>query len=796
MEPRYEIVVPAELGGVVVREGRSLTTLTVGRLSPGAVVTQKEVSGERVRINKVSGAGPLQGWVSRRLLTPVEASSKTGRTHQDSEIQVPSDVSIFVKAETEVDRVGAKSALDAARAKGKDGTALLIVVVALLSMGRYQEALDAAHDAAATFSSEGVTDGWASSMLATAIARLANGDAQHALDDAFSALDAFRPLGDRQMQASSLSTVANARLALGEAALALAASKDALALFREVSDSQGETAAELTVTDALRALDDAKGRCACAMDSISAQPNVGDATKAIHTLLDASASVASSGTVEALEEGLKLAIESVQLSRSTGTHPPLVATSLLLAASMRLALGTSDIALVTQDAQAALTMSQDMADPRGEADALIILSRAKLASGFPSSAQETAERAKQVCSDNVVRVKAFSVGAAAALAIGDAQSTMERVTNGLEVFDRKEVTARDEGIRCQLLRSGAQAQIALAGDACDGTKLSEALRMANKSAAISQVLGDQSGEADSLLIVASAAIRKQGEIQTALAAAERTRSICLLLGDRRRLGLATHTVAQCNSIVGHVETGLETAMQAVVLLREVGDAFGEASALHTAAHALLRLERFSDGLRVAKEVLCIFKRLRNKEMQDAVEGMIAKTLEVLPNRAQTHLRAFQPQDRGRRIGCERITFPDIANVVIWCPPVHQQSYLMYCLELFKIVDDMKNEVGKTEILVVTQGVMARQLGQELPATWMAVAASTVWALVRTVRLESPRLAISTVDIPTAATPTEIQECLLRAHSSSGPRSEIAFYVDRRNRLKANHPALPEGMVWG
>merc|ERR1712176_1132308 len=121
-------------------------------------------------------------------------------------------------------------------------------------------------------------------------------------------------------------------------------------------------------------------------------------------------------------------------------------------------------------------------------------------------------------------------------------------------------------------------------------------------------------------------------------------------------------------------------------------------------------------------------------------------------------------------------------------PVNQHAYIVYSLELLKLVDDVKNQTAKTSILVTTQGVMARQLGQEMAGNWTAIAAAVVWGMVRTIRLESPRLNVSTVDLPTGASPHEITECFRSAQLNSGPRHEIAYFIDRRNKLKSNHPS--------
>merc|ERR1719382_828316 len=113
------------------------------------------------------------------------------------------------------------------------------------------------------------------------------------------------------------------------------------------------------------------------------------------------------------------------------------------------------------------------------------------------------------------------------------------------------------------------------------------------------------------------------------------------------------------------------------------------------------------------------------------------------------------------------------NCVIWMAPVNQHSYVMYDLELLKMVDDMKNQTSKTTIMVACQGSFARQTGELAAPGIEGVMGMTCFAIVRTIRLESPRLHIYTVDLPPAATAGEIAECLRSAMQNSGNRDEIA-----------------------
>lgn len=65
---RWEVVGGADKGGILVRGGQSTTSEQLGdRLATGAVVEELELVGERLRYQKISGAGPDAGWVSTSL---------------------------------------------------------------------------------------------------------------------------------------------------------------------------------------------------------------------------------------------------------------------------------------------------------------------------------------------------------------------------------------------------------------------------------------------------------------------------------------------------------------------------------------------------------------------------------------------------------------------------------------------------------------------------------------------------------------------------------------------------------
>jgi len=61
----FEVVGGVKQGGILVRKGRALSSPQQReRLAVGALVEELEVAGDRLRVAKITGAGPEEGWIS------------------------------------------------------------------------------------------------------------------------------------------------------------------------------------------------------------------------------------------------------------------------------------------------------------------------------------------------------------------------------------------------------------------------------------------------------------------------------------------------------------------------------------------------------------------------------------------------------------------------------------------------------------------------------------------------------------------------------------------------------------
>mmetsp|Transcript_56608 Transcript_56608/g.143285 ORF Transcript_56608/g.143285 Transcript_56608/m.143285 type:complete len:778 (-) Transcript_56608:100-2433(-) len=769
----YEVVSGAGHGGIPVKDGKSLTSKLLGRLEPGAIVSEQERLGERLRLTKISGLGPDAGWVSVRLVAKVDAAKVEGQPG----LVAFRGTSLLARAEAQVEQEGAEAALAAAKFKGEqDSSALVIVAVALLTQGFASEALKAASEAMKLLQRSGNKEDEASATLVFAAAQLAHGDAKQSLDAALRALESFRSMGDRQMEASALTTVANSRLVSQEASAALVAAKEALGIFRQLGDVQGEAAAELTITDAYLARDGFEKAMRSVTDErVRHCQAKGDRKGEAQALSHLAAGHAAAGDAA---EAIRVARLALEATRSLGDRTMEAAALRQVAVAQQLDDDGAEDALRT--AQEAHDTSASVDDRQGQAAALLLMARTDIAMHRSERAQERIQQATSLSEqegDRKGQGLARQLSSEMHLYRGDSEAALKDALSSLALLQG----LGDKQVEVAALHTGARAHFANGG----ARAVDQTVALARDAAAICKVIGDARGEAVSLQMVASAKLSVPDGVLEAVMAAERARSLFLMLGDKRQQGLASHTVAQGNIQLGEVDFGLQAAMQAVVLAREAGDRWGEASALHTATHAVIRNGRYAEGLQMAREALALFKKLGSKQMQEAVANMIARIQEILPSRGPGPRTYIQPHDDARLAGSQKNIFQEQPTCVVWSAPVTQQCYIIYCLELLKLVDDLKNQTGKTSILVTTQGVMARQIGQELAANWTGLGASTVWALVRTVRLESPRLNISTVDLPPGASPNEITECLRGAQITAGPRNEIAFFIDRRNKMSVN-----------
>lgn len=756
----YEVISCAELGGALVREGRSLTSKQISRLGLGAIVSEEELAGERVRFKKLAGTGPTSGWVSTKLLKKCEQPKGAAPKPYKG-------TSLLVQAETIVLEKGPAAALQEASSKGKDGN--LLAALAHLASGNPKAALESAQ--AAQESLGGEKKGEASATLAVALAKLAGGSASEAVGLATTALGLFKEVGDKQMEASVLTTIANARLALKEVNPASTAVQEALKIFREIGDAEGEEAAQLTFRDICCAKEGKqKGLATVAKELAAHCKNKGDKIgegRALQKLAEQQLTGLAAGA-----EMAKLSDEAINLFRQAGDK------KLELAAMHTAAVAQLLEAAEVKAAEDALKVSQAIGDEAGSVDILFTLSSAYLAAGQHSKGLQNAAQARQLAQklgDKCGEARAQQAAATAILSnpAGKPEEALKLAKGAVDLF-RAEGDMRGEA---SALQTAARAS---------GT--TEAASLLRRSATLCAASGDETAEALAQLRLADALLQCEGSMvetfksrREAGNAAERARSLFLMHGDKINQARASHVAAQAKILLGDNDGGVEAAMQAVVIARSQGEKWLEAISLRTAMSGQVSKGSHAEAYRMAKEVKILFNKLGSKNMEEAVGAFMLQLEDALPKIHPIPRRTIAPMDANMNLTGTSV-FTQSTNCIIWTLPVTQQAYLMYCLELLKFADDLKSIPDKVNLIVVTRGVMARHTGEVCPSSIEGVYGTTVFAICRTIRLESPKLLVSCVDVPTSCTVHEMTECIRAARIDPGARNEIAFIVDRANQL--------------
>mmetsp|Transcript_15585 Transcript_15585/g.36753 ORF Transcript_15585/g.36753 Transcript_15585/m.36753 type:complete len:753 (-) Transcript_15585:66-2324(-) len=744
----YEVVSCAELGGALVREGKSLSSQQLSRLGVGAIVSELERAGQRLRYKKVSGTGPESGWISAKLL----AKCDPGKAAAPAKYQ---GKSLIAQAETKILEKGAPQTLKEA---GKDGPGRVQASLAYLADGKCSEAAEAAKEAQGLL--KGQKEGEASASLALALAML-SAEPKAALGHAMTALTGFKEAGDKQMEASTLTAIANARLALKELSVGEAAVKDALRIFREINDTDGEQAAQVTLLDIATAKEGpATAHRAVSKEQMAYYKSKGDKLgegKALQKLAEQLMTTAK-------EEAAKYAREAASLFVQAGDKKAQVSalhTAVLVQPADQVSA-----------AEEALQISKSIGDEASQVDLLIGLSMALGADAALPRAQEAQALAKKL-GDRSGEARAMHAAAVASLNLGKREEALSLAKQAEDILGQEgDVVSQACALRTAATAAGS----------------TEACELLREAISLLAGAGDQAGEAAAKLQLAGTLLGFQGPLtdifearREASGVAERARITFLLLGDKRNQARASHIAAQGKILLNDLDGGVEAAMQAAVLGRGCGDRWLEACAMRTAVAGQVSKGCHAEALRMAKEVKSLFHKLGSKNIEEAMDSLIVQLEEVLPKIHPNPRTAIMPKDANINLQQNSI-FTQATNCIVWSLPSTELVYLMYCIELLKFADDLKSIPERIAFLVLTRGVMGRHTGEMVSSQYTGVLGTTVWAICRTVRLESPKLLVATVDVPNNATVHEVTDCLRAAQLDSGPRNEISFIVDRNNQL--------------
>jgi len=210
-------------------------------------------------------------------------------------------------------------------------------------------------------------------------------------------------------------------------------------------------------------------------------------------------------------------------------------------------------------------------------------------------------------------------------------------------------------------------------------------------------------------------------------------------------------------------------------LRYASDAFGlfddasdKAAALTTQAR--MGKGRIGEALLAARKSAELFHAIGDKDGEKTVAIAITKIQDKMPppHRPQNVLLTSNPASAPTNL------ITQARHCVVWNNPCKEGAYINYNLELLRLIDDISKSTTQTPIVVCSMGAMGRHLGCPVPGQQKDINSMSIWGVVRTVRLEMPRMPIFTVDLPTDADGSELARVICDATQDSGPRSEVAY----------------------
>eukprot|EP00747_Dinoflagellata_sp_TGD_P165240 gnl/TRDRNA2_/TRDRNA2_186263_c0_seq1.p1 gnl/TRDRNA2_/TRDRNA2_186263_c0~~gnl/TRDRNA2_/TRDRNA2_186263_c0_seq1.p1 ORF type:complete len:942 (-),score=284.44 gnl/TRDRNA2_/TRDRNA2_186263_c0_seq1:71-2896(-) len=578
-------------------------------------------------------------------------------------------------------------------------------------------------------------------------------------------LELARGSKDKLGEASALLTLANVRAGMRDEDQAIAKAKDALKLFRELADADGEAA------------------CLSTLGSV-------------YTLKE--------GDEKALE---LLSEEQTAHFKSEGNKAKEAAVLNMLA-SAQIALepkSAERAAAATKAAEKAADLYKDVNDTDGQACATAMACYGMAAQGDADGAVKKADGLKGPAAELAKAIALVSKNTAADATV--ARKSAESAQSSFASSGDKsgEASALHVIASAHLLEGNADAALGSAkesaalfkelndmiGEACALHAATNAALMKenNAEAAIKYAVdalllfktaGDASGEASTLLMIASMHL-SCGDSKQALSAAEQAMAHYLMTDNKKQEMLAAHLVAQAHLANRAWEQAIASAAQSIVLAKEVGDKCAEAAAIYTTSNAQIMKYVNDEGVNNAKKAAKMFGDMRltnavsaceilqqqSKERTEKVKSKIPRAIMSLP--------AVSGMEGRFGAGMKDTLSSRPQNLVVWGAQIGDTPYITYCLELCKLVDSLgKSTAAKAPVLIMSRGTHGRPMGEMLPGSMKHVNNMTIWAVMRTVRLEQPRLHIATVDVPAHEDAIGVGRCLLQAQQDSGARQECTF----------------------
>jgi tetratricopeptide (TPR) repeat protein len=256
----------------------------------------------------------------------------------------------------------------------------------------------------------------------------------------------------------------------------------------------------------------------------------------------------------------------------------------------------------------------------------------------------------------------------------------------------------------------------------------------------------------------------------ALDLARKAMAIHLLKGESKHEAVATHTAAKAHLALRDYDSALQLSLQAVCIANGIGDSVLEASALHTASQARVSNGQIGEALLAARKSAELFHSIGDKEGEKVVASAINKIQDKMPppHRPTNVLMTSNPAAGPTNLVTQA------RHCVVWNQPCKEGAYINYALELIRLIDDVSKSTTMTPLIVCSSGSMGRLLGTPVPGQQKDINSMSVWGVVRTVRLEMPRLPLIACDLPSDADGSEMARVICDATDNAGPRNEVAY----------------------
>jgi len=282
---------------------------------------------------------------------------------------------------------------------------------------------------------------------------------------------------------------------------------------------------------------------------------------------------------------------------------------------------------------------------------------------------------------------------------------------------------------------------------------------------------DRKVEASVMLTLAKASM--SSDTDEASQYAEHAMTLFLLLGNAKGELEAMQTAAKASLLLKSYDSALTLAMQSVVMAVELGDKVAEAKSLQMTSEARLAKGRAGEALLAARKAGEIYTSLKDRAGKKEVDKAIVKIEEKMPppHRPTNVLQFPAATGTGAVPNNIQNAFRDC---IIWNNSFKEGSYTAYIIELLKFIDDITKSSLQTQILICANNSYGRFMAQDAPAQLSQVQSGCVWGVVRTIRLEQPRIRCSTVDLSAGMDGKEIARAICDAAEDSGSRDEVCY----------------------